>query len=273
MNEIIRESVNKICRYLALRDISELNAENILSYCQSKSADVIMVLGSDLPQLVKAGCEAYLNGFGNCLLFCGGKGHSTENLKRKISSILKCDMELLPESEAELYAYLAQENYGIPKEAILLEKNSTNTMENLKFGKNVLDRHGIPYGSVLLMQDPLLQRRSYVTALDFFEKNSCLLSYAPFIPGMDPNGRILPDEDYLWARQRFLELLMGEIWRLRDDEHGYGPNGAGFLRHVEIPEETEQAYKLLLDKLPEYAARCRYCSAADVQHYTGAGAL
>ena len=36
-----------------------------------------------------------------------------------------------------------------------------------------------------------------------------------------------------------LELLFGEVIRLRDDENGYGPRGKGFIVHVEVPEEIE----------------------------------
>lgn len=46
----------------------------------------------------------------------------------------------------------------------------------------------------------------------------------------------------LWSPSRFLSLLIGEIPRLRDDEHGYGPKGKDFIPHVDIPEDIEDAY-------------------------------
>ena len=44
---------------------------------------------------------------------------------------------------------------------------------------------------------------------------------------------------------------MGEVPRLRDDEHGYGPLGRGFIAHVDVPDEVEFDASLL-DAHPEW---------------------
>ncbi|KAL2444457.1 hypothetical protein ABEF95_016843 [Exophiala dermatitidis] len=57
-------------------------------------------------------------------------------------------------------------------------------------------------------------------------------------------------ESDLWDPQRFFDLIMGEIPRLRDDENGYGPNGKGYIAHVDIPPDVEAAWsrlRLVLD--------------------------
>ncbi|MNI99050.1 hypothetical protein D3C73_1580300 [compost metagenome] len=56
----------------------------------------------------------------------------------------------------------------------------------------------------------------------------------------------------LWDMQRFISLIMGEIPRLKDDENGYGPNGKGFIGHVDIPKEVLEAYEILLPYYSEY---------------------
>ena len=38
---------------------------------------------------------------------------------------------------------------------------------------------------------------------------------------------------------------VGEVPRLRDDRHGYGPAGKGFIAHVDIPENVEKAFSEL----------------------------
>jgi hypothetical protein len=38
---------------------------------------------------------------------------------------------------------------------------------------------------------------------------------------------------------------MGEVPRLRDDRHGYGHAGQGFIAHVDIPENVEKAFSEL----------------------------
>jgi hypothetical protein len=49
--------------------------------------------------------------------------------------------------------------------------------------------------------------------------------------------------DDLWEKQRFCELLVGEVTRLNDDENGYGPKGKGFIGHVDVPEGVVEAAK------------------------------
>jgi hypothetical protein len=49
----------------------------------------------------------------------------------------------------------------------------------------------------------------------------------------------------LWRPERFFDLIMGEIPRLRDDEAGYGPMGKAFITHVDIPMEVEDAWQRL----------------------------
>lgn len=46
----------------------------------------------------------------------------------------------------------------------------------------------------------------------------------------------------MWESDRYINLLMGEIPRLRDDENGYGPAGKGFIAHVDIPENVEKPF-------------------------------
>ncbi len=61
--------------------------------------------------------------------------------------------------------------------------------------------------------------------------------------GADDDGsRTMIDSAALWENQRFFDLLMGEIPRLRDDKNGYGPNGKDFIVHVTITEEVESAW-------------------------------
>lgn len=49
----------------------------------------------------------------------------------------------------------------------------------------------------------------------------------------------------LWVMDRFVDLVLGEIPRLRDDADGYGPRGRGFIGHVEIPIDIEQAWGIV----------------------------
>ena len=46
----------------------------------------------------------------------------------------------------------------------------------------------------------------------------------------------------MWDMDRYVNLLMGEIPRLTDNESEYGPNGKDFIAHVDIPAEVKDAF-------------------------------
>ena len=54
--------------------------------------------------------------------------------------------------------------------------------------------------------------------------------------------------------ERFVQLLMGEVQRLRNDEKGYGPRGAGFFGEVAMPDAVDNAWHRLV-QLPAVQAR------------------
>lgn len=43
---------------------------------------------------------------------------------------------------------------------------------------------------MILIQDPILQKRSYVTALDMFNDRQKIINYAPIIPKLNSDGTI-----------------------------------------------------------------------------------
>ena len=88
----------------------------------------IIALGSDLPVVAETACELYKAGYGEKLMFCGGIGHSTVNLKKKVAKILNVETDQLPESEAAIYACLAKDKYQIESSSIFMDKTSTNTL-------------------------------------------------------------------------------------------------------------------------------------------------
>lgn len=52
----------------------------------------------------------------------------------------------------------------------------------------------------------------------------------------------------MWDMEKYISLLMGEIPRLYDNENGYGPNGAGYIAHVDIPYNVLEAFENLKGK-------------------------
>ena len=56
----------------------------------------------------------------------------------------------------------------------------------------------------------------------------------------------------LWSKDRFIDLIMGEIPRLKDDENGYGQRGRNFISHVDIPLNVLESYERLLSYYNQY---------------------
>ena len=49
-------------------------------------------------------------------------------------------------------------------------------------------------------------------------------------------------QNIILCQDATMQLRMGEIPRLTDNESGYGPNGKDFIAHVDIPSEVKDAF-------------------------------
>lgn len=237
--------INKIVEFLACRDLPRLTETCLKQRYRIQCADAVMVFGNELTETVRVGAKAVTDGLADYLIICGGIGHSTEILRnnvagdRRYEEVHNC---IAGKSEAEILGMLAEHYYGVTKERILLDTSSSNTGENAKNGLELLRERNSESRYIILIQDPLMQRRSKVT-LENLTYREQVISFAPFLPRI--NGKLSFENDIscLWKKERFLEVMLGEISRLRDDERGYGPKGKGFISHVDIPEEVLEAYE------------------------------
>ncbi|WP_343551259.1 YdcF family protein [Pantoea sp.] len=196
------------------------------------------------------------------LLISGGIGHSTALLAEMLAAHpLYRQINSKGKSEAELLGEVAQVFAALPDDQLLLEKASRNCGENAAFSQKMLDEHNWQPQRVLLVQDPLMQRRTWETFRYQWRDRADapeFISWPVFVPQVMMDAGMLriigaPPQG-LWSMERFLSLLIGEIQRLRDDENGYGPRGKGFLGHVEVPEAVEAGWQRLV-KLPGVQSR------------------
>ncbi|KNC08239.1 hypothetical protein AC790_16745 [Pantoea sp. RIT-PI-b] len=196
------------------------------------------------------------------LLISGGIGHSTPLLTEMLAAHpLYRQIESDDKSEAALLADVARVFAALPDDQLLLETASRNCGENAAFSQTLLDEHNWQPQRVLLVQDPLMQRRTWETFRYQWRDRADapeFISWPVFKPQVMMDAGMLriigaPPQG-LWSMERFLSLLMGEIQRLRDDESGYGPRGKGFLGHVEVPEEVEAGWQRL-KQLPGVQSR------------------
>jgi uncharacterized SAM-binding protein YcdF (DUF218 family) len=149
-------------------------------------------------------------------------------------------------SKASVLASLLVERHGVDAGRVTLEEASTHCGENASYTAPLL-----PDGHVAVVQDPTMQRRTHESFRRALTGRGVRLSsHAPFVPVVRPDGGYDDTGARAWDLERFVDLVLGELRRLRDDEHGYGPRGTGFIGHVDMPAEVVSAARLLAAHFP-----------------------
>lgn len=247
--------LNQIMAFIACRDIRRLSSEELSSCYGMNQVDLLLVLGSSVISTIEIAAKALAAGLAKELMIVGGRGHSTSYLvdALQLSSAYK-DIPTDEMSEAEMLLEVAIRCERIQKDYILLETESTNCGNNASYAWQKLVSLGRNPQSILIMQDPTMQLRSYASFKRVWSaagETSQFINYPAFIPNFVVKADRLDIEEHeryqhAWNADRLVSLIMGEIPRLRDDAYGYGPRGRGFIEHVDIPEHIEEAYERLL---------------------------
>lgn len=244
------ELINRVSSFLANRDIPELNKVSLQEAYHLEYVDAVMLFGNELPYTAHFAAQVLNEGIAKRMIICGGAGHSTERLRRIIASserYKESNEDLAGLSEAEIFALIMTKYCGVSIDKVFLDTESGNCGENAKNGLEILRNIGLLTKHIILIQDPLMQLRSKAS-IEKLAKSEKIISYAPFIPQINKDMSYSNDIPYLWKQDRFMELILGEIPRLRDDAEGYGPNGKNFISHVDIPEDINDSYDKIKNK-------------------------
>lgn len=262
----VAKDVNTVSTFISREDVSDINtAEPVdcIILCVSSvlhSAETVFKAVQARPHLMKT------------LVLCGGIGHSTKYIHEAVARHPRfkdaaAEIQGLPEAQVlnvlwtRFFTSPALKDRG-PR--VLLEDRSITCATNAIEARKVLERSGVDLpGSVIVVQDPTMVRR---TVACFDKVYADTTPKAPRFVGCPifvPLVRLAQDGARLeydlpagwsagdmWNMDRFLELVMGEVPRMRDDDKGYGPNGKGHIVHVDIPDEVEQAWTRLINAVP-----------------------
>ncbi|OCF78917.1 hypothetical protein I204_00861 [Kwoniella mangroviensis CBS 8886] len=196
------------------------------------------------------------------LVLAGGIGHSTSLLYDAVSrhprySLIASRVQQLPEAQVfkllmvEFWPDLVDKlNNGTL--TLLVDDRSANCGGNAIEAKRELDYHGVKPKRLFIIQDPTMNRRTHATFKKVFNEDEVEVLPWSFFPklSLSDDGSVAwevqgqkMNKRELWEPARFVSLVLGEIPRIRDDAVGYGPKGAGYITHVDIPEEVEQAWR------------------------------
>ncbi|EOI01920.1 hypothetical protein UAY_01328 [Enterococcus moraviensis ATCC BAA-383] len=209
--------------------------------------DLAILAGNSLPYLADELIDLYERDVVNRVMLVGGIGHATPFLRENFK---KMGIVVDGLSETEIYLDYFKQKYTLERELFLTEASSTNSGENARFSLNTVKAEGLYPKNVLLLQDPILQRRIKATfQKEWADMETVFTNYVPTIPLVKSVEESIYFEDEqlngLWSKEYFLSLVLGEIPRLRNDEHGYGPKGRGYINAVELPQHVIQSYDKL----------------------------
>lgn len=193
----------------------------------------------------------------------GGAGHTTETLRVKMHKKFP-KIETAELSEAEIFAKYLKYQYGLTPD--FTECQSTNCGNNITYLLKLLKENNIPFKSIILSQDATMQYRMEAGLRKYVGDTIQIINYSVYSAKViaTDTGLIYEKEILgMWEMNRYISLLMGEIPRLSDDANGYGPNGKGFIAHVDIPSEVRNAFNELCNEYSELIREANTLYASD----------
>ena len=179
-------------------------------------ADAIIALGTNDLRVAEFASDLYLRGFGKMLLCTGGIAHRGDLL----ATPWTC-------SEAEMYAAVAVER-GVPCDRILLETTATNTAENVRFSRKLLEADGLLPRNIVIAVKPFMQRRTLaILAVEW-----------PEMPATLASPEMTLDEYFtdVLTPEKIIQIMLGDLQRI------WIYARRGWSAPQRIPEEVYAAY-------------------------------
>ena len=245
MNGRTAEYINTLGRFCGKRDVKSLDCRSLYQGYGIERADVMVLFGGSILAGGDVLADAIRNRIASTYIIVGGAGHTTETLRQTVHAEYP-SIRTAGLTEAEIFQKYLQEIYGC--RADYLETRSTNCGNNVTYLLDLMEKNGITCKSIILCQDATMQRRMEAGFRKYRPEGITVINYASYSAAVrdEADGLCISEEIHgMWEIDRYVNLLMGEIPRLRDDENGYGPAGKGFIAHVDIPADVENAFSEL----------------------------
>ncbi|QOY60801.1 ElyC/SanA/YdcF family protein [Thermophilibacter immobilis] len=247
-------NLNTLAAFTGMRDVASLDRCTLeAAGVPDGQVDVAILTGGTIPSGADVMAEAMQAHVARTYALVGGTGHTTATFRARARELWEPLDFSDDASEAEIFDAYLRTRHGLA--ADLLETRSTNSGENIAFLFKLLRARGLEPTSVLLIQDATLQRRLDAT-LRLQEPQVRVVNYAAYQTRLVVWGdatAFAPEPLGMWEPERYRTLLMGEMSRLIDTPGGYGPLGANFIAHVDVPDRACQAFERLRAAFPDSA--------------------
>ncbi len=242
----IAENINILGNFCGKRDIDELNHGELKSKYNINKADIMVLFGGSIIAGGDAMAKAMENEMAEKYIIVGGAGHTTETLRKRVNSEYP-DILTMGLSEAQVFEKYLDIVYGYKVD--FLETKSTNCGNNITYLLELLKEQSISSQSIILCQDATMQRRMDAGLRKYVSTKTRIINFPAYKAEVICKDEKLQYDTHIhgmWDIDRYVNLLMGEIPRLRDDINGYGPKGKKFIAHVDIPDCVENAFEELM---------------------------
>jgi uncharacterized SAM-binding protein YcdF (DUF218 family) len=182
-----------------------------------KKADCIIALGNSDIRTAQTAASLMNRGYSGLLVTTGGFGRLTK--------------DTFTTPEAQLFADEAIK-YGVPSQKILIEDASTNTFDNFRFTKKLLENKALKPRSILVVTKPYMERRAQMTANAAWPEVTTIVTSPPLEFNNYTNEAI--------SIELLVNMLVGDTQRLMIF------SDSGHIPKQEFPDEVVNAYDELI---------------------------
>ncbi|MHC1787570.1 MAG: YdcF family protein [Christensenellales bacterium] len=186
-----------------------------------RAADVIIGFGSHDQTIATRAARLHKEGWAPLILFTGYLGKGTEGF--------------FPQPEAELYARIAIAE-GVDPGAILIEGEATNTGENIRFSRRLLESRGLSPRRIIAVHKPYMTRRVWAALRQQWPEVEVIV--APGDPSL--SGYLAGQLADGVAEKEIIDSLVGDFQRM----DLYAKRGWQIAQ--EAPPAAQAAYQALL---------------------------
>lgn len=200
------------------------NARKILNYMRMDMklhpADVIIGHGCLDTRVAERSAQLMLDGYGTLLVFTGGLGKVTKYTQKL--------------SEAERFREVALK-MGVDESKILLEKDSTYTVQNILNTISLLQEKDIHPRSIIAVTKPYTERRLYATYMKQWPD-------AHSVDIMVTSPKLTYEQHVIdsISKELFINIMVGDMQRIIEFP------ARGFQIEQEIPDDVRAAYERLI---------------------------
>lgn len=186
-----------------------------------QKSDLIIGCGCQSLTIPITCADLYKKGYADKIIFAGGLGKITKNNFNK--------------PEAEIYKEIAIKE-GIPEEKIWIENKSTNTGDNFRFSKQIIEKENWDIRKILIVHNKFSERRTLSSAKAIIKDKelhitSADVSFKEFIERLQnrEENRII----------KIISSIVGDIQRMIIFPQ------FGWQIKQDVPQEVIEAYKKL----------------------------